>query len=140
MSNEAEGKRGIRILVLEGAGAKGLSQLLTLKEIMYRVQKAEGLDGLPDPHEWLEFVIGVDTAALIVALLGRLCMPIDKAIECFKKLGEEVYSNKKAISKSAGSTEYKTTKLKQTLRQIIRDVTGNEDERMETDSDPKCKT
>ncbi|KAG9090274.1 hypothetical protein FRC06_001139 [Ceratobasidium sp. 370] len=140
MSNEDERKRGIRILVLEGAGAKGLSQLLTLKEIMYRIQNAEGLDELPDPYEWLEFVIGVDTAALIVALLGRLRMPIDKVIECFKKLGEDVYSNKKGISKSAGSTEYKTTKLKQTLRQIIRDVTGNENEMMEADSNLECKT
>ncbi|KAG9085382.1 hypothetical protein FRC06_003636, partial [Ceratobasidium sp. 370] len=102
----------------ENAGAKGLSQLTTLGEIANRIQDEEGLDDPPDLHEWFEFVIGVDTAALIVALIGRLRMPIHKVVQCFKKLGEEVYSSKKAVSKSAGSTEYKTTKLKQTLKDI----------------------
>jgi hypothetical protein len=68
-------------------------------------------------------------------------MPIKKAVEGFKKLGDEVFSNKKTISKSAGSTEYKTTKLKQVLKDIVRDATGNEDEpMMESQSDPNCKT
>ncbi|KAG9080294.1 hypothetical protein FRC06_006822, partial [Ceratobasidium sp. 370] len=117
----------------ENAGAKGLSQLTSLGEIANRIQDEEGLDDPPDLHEWFEFVIGVDTAALR--------MPTHKVVQCFKRLGEEVYSSKKAVSKSAGSTEYKTTKLKQTLKAIVRDATGNEDEMMmEAESDPQCKT
>ncbi|KAG8677978.1 hypothetical protein FRC08_018166, partial [Ceratobasidium sp. 394] len=141
MTNENDRKKGIRILILENAGAKGLSQLTALGEITNRVQDEEELDDPPDIHDLFEFVVGVDTAALIVALVGRLRMPVHKVVQCFKKLGEEVYSSKKAISKSAGSTEYKTTKLKQALKDIMRDATGNEDEMMlEADPDPRCKT
>jgi CO/xanthine dehydrogenase FAD-binding subunit len=68
-------------------------------------------------------------------------MPIKKAVEGFKKLGEDVFSDKKTISKGFGSTEYKTTKLKQTLKDIVREATGNENEpMMEEESDSKCKT
>ncbi|KAG8690573.1 hypothetical protein FRC09_011936 [Ceratobasidium sp. 395] len=104
---------------------------------MNRIQYEEGLNEPPDPYQWLDVIAGVDTAAL------RL--PIHKANKCFKKLGDEVYSNKKGISKSVGSTEYKTTKLKQTLKEIIRNATrngdqvGNEDETMMESPDPECK-
>ncbi|KAG8678715.1 hypothetical protein FRC08_017562 [Ceratobasidium sp. 394] len=141
MSTDDDRKQGIRILVMEGAGAKALSQLTTLEEIANRIQEKEGLEDPPDLHEWFEFVVGVDTAALIAALIGRLHIPIDKVLKRFKRLGEEVYSSKKAISKSAGSTEYKTTKLQQTLKDLMRDATGNEGEMMlEATPDPRCKT
>ncbi|KAG9085286.1 hypothetical protein FRC07_013417, partial [Ceratobasidium sp. 392] len=104
MSRENDNNEGIRILILEGAGVKGLSQLSVLGEIMNRIQEEEGLDDAPDPCEWLDAVAGVDTAAMIATLIGKLHMPIEKAVQRFKKLGEEVYSSKKTLSKSAGST------------------------------------
>jgi patatin-like phospholipase/acyl hydrolase len=47
----------------EGAGAKGLSSLTMLGEVMDRVQEEEGLDERPEIHECFEFVAGTDTGA-----------------------------------------------------------------------------
>ncbi|KAG9125017.1 hypothetical protein FRC07_009302 [Ceratobasidium sp. 392] len=135
MSAQGEKKGGIRILVLEGAGAKGLSQLTTLGEVMERLQGQEGRSKPPDPHECFEFIVGTDTAALTAALIGRLRMPINQAIGCFRRLGEGVFSDKWTTSKAN-----RTEKLKQTLKDIVRGSTGDEDEMiMGAESDPNCK-
>ena len=70
-------------------------------------------------------------------MLGRLRMPIQKAIQEYSNLMETVFTDKKSI----GSTAYKGTKLQDALKTMVRDATGDEDEKMlESKSDSECKT
>jgi hypothetical protein len=68
-------------------------------------------------------------------------MSLSHAIKEYGRLVQEVFSDKKAVGTS-GSSTYKGTKLRETLKSIVRDTTGNADERM-IESQEKgdgCKT
>ncbi|QRV95846.1 kinesin light chain [Ceratobasidium sp. AG-Ba] len=129
--------QGVNILVLEGGGARGLSSLMILNEIMGRLQHARGLDNLPRVQDCFDVVAGTGTGAVIACMVGRLGIPVDQAIEHYSKLAE-VFSERKLI----GATAYKTTKLQNVVRNIVRDATGNENTGlMDTSTDAvPCKT
>lgn len=65
-------------------------------------------------------------------MLGRLKMSLDSAIDHFATLATDVFSDKKYISTS-GSGAFKSTKMQQALKSIIRAATGYEDEKMRGD-------
>jgi hypothetical protein len=74
-------------------------------------------------------------------MLGRLRIPLNQAIDHFMKLAEDVFADKKHFN-SSGSSTFKSTKMQQALKDIIRETTGNENEPM-LDRRPdsgKCKT
>lgn len=73
-------------------------------------------------------------------MIGRLCIPLKQAVKMYVKLGE-VFSDKK-ILRTSGPAAFKTTKLKDMLKEIIKDATGNGDEMMlDRKGDvPRCKT
>jgi hypothetical protein len=62
-SNSCSDSQALIPCVAEGAGAKGLSSLTMLGEVMDRVRDEEELEEAPDVHEWFEFAVGTDTAA-----------------------------------------------------------------------------
>lgn len=68
-------------------------------------------------------------------------MTMDQVIAAYVKLVEKVFSHKKVIGTS-GSSEYKGSKLREALKSMVRDVTGNEDERLRTErlEENRCKT
>jgi hypothetical protein len=73
-------------------------------------------------------------------MLGRLRLPIRQAIECYGKLVKDVFSEKKWIGIS-GPSAFKSSKLKEVIQAIVKDVTGNENElMMETQPNGDCKT
>jgi hypothetical protein len=70
-------------------------------------------------------------------MIGRLYIPLKQAILRYLKLAE-VFSDRKLFGMSA----FKTTKLKEVLKQIVHDATGDENTRMLdtwTDAE-KCRT
>jgi hypothetical protein len=70
-------------------------------------------------------------------MIGRLYIPLKQAILCYLKLAE-VFSDRKLFGMSA----FKMTKLKEVLKQIVHDATGDENTRMLdtwTDAE-KCRT
>ncbi|CAE6473718.1 unnamed protein product [Rhizoctonia solani] len=72
-------------------------------------------------------------------MLGRLRMPIQKAIEEYGKLVKGVFSERKPL----GTTAYKGTKLQQALQAMVREATGDEGEMMLGDlnqvGEERCK-
>lgn len=74
-------------------------------------------------------------------MLGRLRVPLDDAIDEFAKLAQNVFSDKKHLSVS-GSGSFKSTKLQQALKQIVREATGDENTRMMDHrlGEKRCKT
>jgi hypothetical protein len=75
-----------------------------------------------------------------MCIVGRLRIPLDQAIKCYQKLAE-VFSERKLIG-TGGSGAFKTTKLKEVLKKIVWEATGDENTRMidnREDAD-KCRT
>jgi hypothetical protein len=70
-------------------------------------------------------------------MIGRLRIPLKQAIQCYQKLAE-VFSDRKLF----GTSAFKSTKLKEVVKDIVRAAAGTEDARM-MDTRPdgdKCKT
>ncbi|CAE7174090.1 unnamed protein product [Rhizoctonia solani] len=69
-------------------------------------------------------------------MLGRLRMPVEKAVTEYAKLVKDVFSERKYT----GSTLYKGTRLQEALKAMIRDATGGEGEMMNSGRESECKT
>ncbi|QRV84636.1 kinesin light chain [Ceratobasidium sp. AG-Ba] len=136
MSDRRQVSKGINVLILEGGGARGLSSLIILDELMARLGHSLELETQPMVRDYFDIVAGTGTGAVIACIVGRLGMSIQRAIECYVKLAD-VFSERKRI----GTTTYKTTKLQAVLKGMIREVTGDENTRMmETKDSDKCRT
>ncbi|KAG8752763.1 hypothetical protein FRC12_011802 [Ceratobasidium sp. 428] len=123
----------------DGGGARGLSSLLILHEIMKRIQKIEGLSDVPDPEEYFDLMGGTGTGGIIVSMVGRLRMSTELAIEKYVQLAE-VFSERKVLG--SGASVFKASKLETALKAILEEATGNVDERMlaEKSDTEICKT
>jgi hypothetical protein len=73
-------------------------------------------------------------------MVGRLSIPLKQAIKCYQKLAE-VFSERKLIG-TGGTGAFKVTKLKEALKEIVRDATGDENTRMidTRENTDKCRT
>jgi hypothetical protein len=73
-------------------------------------------------------------------MLGRLRIPLKQAIKCYQKLAD-IFSQRKMLSTSGPST-FKTTKLTEDMKKLVRDATGDENAPM-VDVGPdadRCRT
>ncbi|QRV77421.1 patatin-like phospholipase protein [Ceratobasidium sp. AG-Ba] len=125
MSDRREVAQGVNILIIEGGGARGLSSLIILNEIMKRVQNTKSLSKLPAVRDHFDVVAGTGTGAVIACMVGRLGMTTNQAIEQYTKLAA-VFSERKWMS----ATVYKTTTLQEVLKGIVKAATGDENTMM----------
>jgi len=58
-------------------------------------------------------------------MLGRLRMGVDTAIDAYSSLAQQVFSDQK---RWPGDGKFKATKLKEVIKSIVRDVTGDPEE------------
>ncbi|EUC61085.1 kinesin light chain, partial [Rhizoctonia solani AG-3 Rhs1AP] len=120
----------------DGGGVRGLSSLIILQEIMHRVENTN-TGGKVHPYEYFDIIAGTGTGGISACMLGRLRMPIDKAILEYAKLVKDVFRETKII----GPTMYKGTKLQDALKAMVREATGNEEETVNEDTEHiSCKT
>ncbi|KAH7333982.1 FabD/lysophospholipase-like protein, partial [Rhizoctonia solani] len=123
---------------VDNGGLRGLSALLLVDEVMKRMQNLEGLDYTPEPHEYFDLIAGTGTGGIQACMLGRLRMPLNSAIESYAKLVSGVISD-------AGLPGYRAcemTELKNSLREIVRNMTGGAEEPMmeQQSTSRQCKT
>ncbi|CUA68361.1 Nephrocystin-3 [Homo sapiens] [Rhizoctonia solani] len=78
------------------------------------------------PYEYFDVIAGTGTGGISACMLGRLRMPIDKAISEYATLAKDVFQD----TKLTGTTMYKATKLQHALKKMIREATGDEGEMM----------
>lgn len=73
-------------------------------------------------------------------MLGGLELPIQQAIKCYGNLVKNVFSDRKWIGSSASA--FKSSKLKDEIKAIIKEATGSEHEPMVRKSSKAhdCKT
>ncbi|CAE7103790.1 unnamed protein product [Rhizoctonia solani] len=130
--------QGLNILCIDGGGARGLSALILVEELMKRMQALKKLDSPPNPHECFDVIAGTGTGAIQACMLGRLRMPAHLSIKSYANLAKDVFSEKKRI----GSGSFKTSKLKESLKNIIQGATGDPEEPMleRQQAHGQCKT
>ncbi|KAG9088891.1 hypothetical protein FS749_001775 [Ceratobasidium sp. UAMH 11750] len=130
--------RGVSIIIGDSGGANGLSTATILDQVMRSVQFEEGLPLPPLVEEYFDIVAGAGTGAIIMTLVGRLGMTTEQAVKTFARLSSEVFSDEKVF----GTTAFKASKLEKTLKDIVRERTGNENEPMldQRVSSRKCNT
>lgn len=131
---------------------RGLSELYILREMMERLKIQNKLATVPCPCEWFDMMAGSNTGGyvavyflhvgssdfclghrIIALFLGRLRMSVDEAILAYTSLSEQVFSDTKWV----GKQKYKSSKLEEVLKDIIREKTGSSETKMMVQS--KCK-
>lgn len=73
------GKKGLRILSMDGGGMKGLATVQVLKEI----EKGTG----KRIHELFDLICGTSTGGMLAIALGIKLMTLDQCEEIYKNLG-----------------------------------------------------
>ncbi|KAG8716716.1 hypothetical protein FRC09_015318 [Ceratobasidium sp. 395] len=120
----------------DSSGAGGLSTATVLDRLMKRVQVEEGRAEPPLVEEYFDIVAGAGTGAITMTLAGRLGMTTEQVVATFARLSNEVFSDEKLV----GTPVFKASKLEKTLKDIVRERTGNEEEPMlkQDTSSKKC--
>ncbi|KAJ7840799.1 acyl transferase/acyl hydrolase/lysophospholipase [Mycena olivaceomarginata] len=122
-----------------GGGIRGLSMLIILKHLMYRLKVAEDLPDIPHPCDYFDLIGGTGTGGLIALMLGRLRMSVEDAIKAYGELSKEVFSHVKPPG-SAG--RFKASKLEKVIKRIAREKSASQDpeEGLEDTRDKACRT
>ncbi|KAJ7364045.1 FabD lysophospholipase-like protein, partial [Mycena albidolilacea] len=129
---------GLCLLALDGGGIRGLSMLIILQHLMYRLKVAEDLPDIPHPCNYFNLIGGTSTGGLIALILGRLRMSVEDTIKAYGELSREVFSD----VKPAGSNgRFKASKLEKALKEIVRakSVSQDPEERLEDTHKNACK-
>ncbi|KAJ7832578.1 hypothetical protein B0H13DRAFT_2429621 [Mycena leptocephala] len=132
------GTPGLRLLSLDGGGIRGLSMLIILEDLMWKLKVVEDLPDLPRPCDYFDLIGGTSTGGLIALMLGRLRMSVKDAVKAYGELSKEVFSN----VKSQGSNgRFKASKLEKTMKGIVGAHSASQDpeEGMEDTRDNPCK-
>ncbi|KAJ7869067.1 FabD/lysophospholipase-like protein [Mycena leptocephala] len=132
------GTPGLRLLSLDGGGIRGLSMLIILEQLMWRLKVAEDLPDVPRPCDYFDLIGGTSTGGLIALMLGRLRMSVEDAKKAYGKLSKEVFSD----MKSPGSDgRFKASKLEKAIKQIVGAHSASQDpeERMKDTRENACK-
>ncbi|KAJ7852228.1 hypothetical protein B0H13DRAFT_2284385 [Mycena leptocephala] len=130
---------GLRLLSLDGGGIRGLSMLIILEDLMWKLKVAEDLPDVPRPCNYFDLIGGTSTGGLIALMLGRLRMSVKDAVKAYGELSKEVFSD----VKSQGSDgRFKASKLEKSIKGIVGTHSASQDpeERMEDIRENPCKT
>ncbi|CAE7228203.1 unnamed protein product, partial [Rhizoctonia solani] len=141
MPNIKATSKGLRILSIDSGGVRGLSSLILLHEIMRRLNNAKAIN--VDPYDYFDVIAGTGTGGISACMLGRLQMPIERAIAEYVKLTEHVFKDRKwaRLSMWSASTMYKGTKMQEALKAMVRESTESEAAMMrDTSATDGCKT
>ncbi|KAJ7888025.1 hypothetical protein B0H13DRAFT_1888574 [Mycena leptocephala] len=133
------GTPGLRLLSLDGGGIRGLSILIILEDLMWKLKVAEDLPDVPRPCDYFDLIGGTSTGGLIALMLGRLRMSVKDAVKAYGELSKEVFSD----VKSQGSDgRFKASKLEKAIKGIVGTHSASQDpeEGMEDTRENPCKT
>ncbi|KAJ7857853.1 hypothetical protein B0H13DRAFT_2574097 [Mycena leptocephala] len=133
------GTPGLRLLSLDGGGIRGLSMLIILEDLIWKLKVAEDLPDVSRPCDYFDLIGGTSTGGLIALMLGRLRMSVKDAVKAYGELSKEVFSD----VKSQGSDgRFKASKLEKAIKGIVGAHSALQDpeEGMEDTRENPCKT
>ncbi|KAL1721871.1 acyl transferase/acyl hydrolase/lysophospholipase [Schizophyllum commune] len=122
---------GLRLLAFDDGGARGLSMLLLLRNMLREVDQLLQQPGLP--CEYFDIIAGSGTGGFIALLLGRLRLNMDDAIECYTRVVERVFMRTKA-------GKFRDAALEEVLREICNRFGEGPDTRLFVERGPRSKT
>jgi len=102
--------QALRILTLDGAGLKGLSELFILQRLFARVKELTGLRDL-QPCDVFDLIAGSSTGGLNAILLGRMVLSTAGSISAYTSIGEKVFALPKDDEVNASKTRRFLRKL-----------------------------
>ncbi|RSL69739.1 hypothetical protein CEP54_002106 [Fusarium duplospermum] len=130
------------ILSLDGGGAKGLSTLLILQELMERIDR----DNPPKPCHVFDMIGGTSTGGFIAIMLGRLEMSVANCIEAYQHISRHVFRPTfcdkympRAMRTITGRSMYDCHKLEDVVKNIIQAWGEAPSAPLETTDDGQCK-
>ncbi|RSM15747.1 hypothetical protein CDV31_004846 [Fusarium ambrosium] len=130
------------LLSLDGGGAKGLSTLLILQELMERIDR----DNPPKPCDVFDMIGGTSTGGLIAIMLGRLEMSVADCIEAYQHISRQVFRPTfcgkympRAMRTITGRSMYDSQKLEDVVKNIIQAWGEAPNAPLETTDDDRCK-
>ncbi|KAJ7438759.1 FabD/lysophospholipase-like protein [Mycena latifolia] len=121
---DSENSNGLRLLAFDGGGIRGLSSLLILEGIMYRIQVEKKLEVPPLPCEYFDLICGTSTGGLIALMLGRLRMSVEDAIQAYDTLAQEVFSETKHFGQDG---KFKASQLEAAIQKIVKENSASQD-------------
>ncbi|KAG6859395.1 hypothetical protein C0995_009014 [Termitomyces sp. Mi166 len=133
--NTYRNQRGLRLLSFDDGGVRGLSELIILREIMFRLMRLENSEYMPKPCDYFDIIGGVGTGGVIALMLGRLQMPIDLAIEKYVNFSQDIYSGVKKCRKE----KFKASTFEFGMRGILKSAGFSEGVLMQDDGS-LCKS
>ncbi|KFY53432.1 hypothetical protein V496_07587 [Pseudogymnoascus sp. VKM F-4515 (FW-2607)] len=107
--------RPLRLLSLDGGGIRGISELVILEEIMHRVGRVLKVE-TPLPADYFDMICGTSTGGLIAILLGRLRLSVPEAIDRYRVLAKQVFSERKYRVQDG---TFKASKLEAAIKETI---------------------
>ncbi|QRV95537.1 kinesin light chain [Ceratobasidium sp. AG-Ba] len=116
----------------DSSGASGLSTAVLLDHLMKNIQVMEGLSETPLVGDYFDIVAGAGTGAIVMTFAASLRMSTESVIESLARLSKEVYSDGNII----GTPAFSASKLERTLKNIVREQTGNENQLMYNNNVP----
>ncbi|KAJ7819764.1 hypothetical protein B0H14DRAFT_1352067 [Mycena olivaceomarginata] len=130
--------QGLRLLALDGGGIRGLSMLIILEHLMYKLKVEENLPAVPHPCDYFDLIGGTSTGGLIALMLGRLRMSVEDAVKAYGQLAKEVFSDVKPLGSDG---RFKASKLEKAIKEIVRAKSALQDpeERLEDTRNNACK-
>ncbi|KAK3326112.1 acyl transferase/acyl hydrolase/lysophospholipase, partial [Apodospora peruviana] len=106
----------------DGGGIRGISSLLILEAIMEKIRDVQGLDHMPRPCEYFDFIGGTSTGGIIAIMLGRLGMSVDECIRAYKKVAQQAFTPKKTrIFPASPSGAFSAKALEAAIKQTVRE-------------------
>ncbi|KFX92080.1 hypothetical protein O988_07432 [Pseudogymnoascus sp. VKM F-3808] len=142
--------RPLRILSLDGGGIRGISELVILGEIMHRVERGLKKESLASgrilqeatpllPADYFDMICGTSTGGLIAILLGRLRLSVPEAIDTYRLLAKQVFSERKGRGKDG---TFKASNLEKAMKETIESKLGkgHADDKMFMTDPVSCKT
>ncbi|KAJ7803101.1 FabD/lysophospholipase-like protein, partial [Mycena olivaceomarginata] len=101
----------------DAGGIRGLSMLIILEHLMYKLKVAEDLPDISHPCDCFDLIEGTSTGGLIALMLGHLQMSVEDAIKVYGELSKDVFSDFKPPGSNG---RFKASKLEKVMKQIVR--------------------
>ncbi|KAJ7690005.1 acyl transferase/acyl hydrolase/lysophospholipase [Mycena olivaceomarginata] len=128
--------QGLRLLSLDGGGIRGLSMLLILEQLMYKLKVTDNLLEIPYPCNYFDLIGGTSTGGLIALMLGRLRMSVEDSKKAYGQLAKEVFSD---VKFHGSDGKFKASKLEKAIKQIVETYSAshNPEDKLEDIGDMK---
>lgn len=107
----------LRLLALDGGGARGLSTLQILKQLMDTVDP----ESPPKPCEYFDMIGGTSTGGLIAIMLGRLRMTVDECINAYILLSDRIFQKQRhrVTIKGQFQGRFDSFELERAIKEIV---------------------